>query len=268
VFDVLGRRLLRGRSFGRDEEDAGALVTIVGATTADRFWPGDDAIGKRLWFTTQDGAARPFVVVGVAEDLPRRDDWREPRDAYLPLAHRPAYAAVGIVARASEDGARLADRLRDVYRADLPGTGLLSVRSMRAELDDRLAAASFSARSYSLLGVLVFIVALGGLYGLSAHLAALRRREIGIRRALGATTVMLCRMLHGEQRRMLVLGVGVGCLAGLFVASLLLRHFPTLRLFDPITLAAVAAALYAAGLAGALAPFVRTMRSATMTLRD
>ena len=269
VFGVLGPRLLRGRPFTPDEENAGAPVAIVGVSTATSFWPGDDAVGKRLWFTGRDGVARPFVVIGVAEDLPRHaGDRREPRDDYLPLAHRPAYEPVGIVARASEDGIRLAERLREAYRERLPDTGLLHVRSMREELDDRLAAASFSARIYSLLGVLVFIVAMGGLYGLSAQLAALRRREIGIRRALGATTVMLCRMLHGEHSRMLALGVGSGCLAGLFVASLLLRYFPTLRLWDPAAVVAVAGALYAAGLSGALAPFVRAMGSATMTLRD
>jgi len=61
---------------------------------------------------------------------------------------------------------------------------------MREELDEQLGAATFWARMYGAIGVLVFIVAMGGLYGLSAHLAALRQREIGIRRALGATTTM------------------------------------------------------------------------------
>jgi hypothetical protein len=90
---------------------------------------------------------------------------------------------------------------------------------------------------------------------------------MGIRRALGATPGMLCRMLHAEHRRMLGLGVGIGAMAGIFLASLILRWFPTLDLWDPWSLIVVATTLYAAGLAGALLPFLRTMRSATIALR-
>jgi len=74
-------------------------------------------------------------------------------------------------------------------------------------------------------------------------------------------------MLHREHSRMLGLGVGIGCLGGLFLASLILRYFPALHLWDPISLALVAATLYAAGLSGALAPFVKAIRNAVVQLR-
>ncbi len=266
---VLGRPLVAGRTFTEDEDLTGAHVAVVSAMAAAQLWPGDEAVGRRLRFTRRDSDNQMFIVVGVVEDVaPMLGHRRALGDIYVPFAHRPASRAVGIVARANDDGAQLAARVRDAYRTELPDTGFLHVRSMREELDELLGAATFWARMYGTVGVLVFIVAMGGLYGLSAHLAALRRREIGIRRALGATTTTLCRMLHHEHSRMLATGVGIGCLGGLFLASLILRYFPTLRLWDPLSLALVAATLYAVGLTGALAPFVRTMRSAVVQLRE
>lgn len=269
AFDVLRRPIVRGRTFTPEEDRTGADVAIVSATAAARLWPNADIVGRRLWRRQSDGSSRSFVVIGVTTDIPPTSGERlEPRDIYLPVAHRPSWQSVGIVARASDDGVQLAARVRDAYRAQLPDTGFLHVRSMRQDLDDRLSAASFWARTYGVLGLLVAIVAMGGLYGLSAHLAILRRREIGIRKALGATTTMLCRMLHHEHSRMLARGVGIGCAGGLFLASLLLRYFRTLQLWDPASLVLVAGTLYLAGLIGALAPFVGTMRDATVSLKD
>lgn len=273
AFATLQRPIQRGRTFTADEDRSGALVAVVSTTAAARLWPDLDPLSRRLWIPKDDGTREAFVVVGVADDAPmseleRRGPRDEARDVYLPLVHRrPGWRPVGILARSHDDGSRLAERIRGAYRLQLPETGLLSVRSVREELDTRLEGAAFSARAYSVIGGLVFIVAMGGLYGLSAHLAALRRREIGIRRALGATPVMLCRMLHTEHRRMLGLGVGIGTLAGIFLASLILRWFPTLDLWDPWSLIVVASTLYAAGLAGALLPFVRAMRDTTIALR-
>jgi putative ABC transport system permease protein len=241
---------------------------VIGASRAARFWPDDEAVGRRLWFTTPDGTAQPFVVVGIVNDLPESRPGLEPRDAYLPFAHRPSISPVGVVARAGDDGGQLAARIRQAFRTELPETGFLSVRSIRQELDERLASASVSARAYSVLGLLVFLIAMGGLCGLSAHLAAVRRREIGIRRALGATPAMLCRMLHSEHAYILTKGVAIGCLAGVCIASLLLRSHPTLRLFDPVGITAVAGVLYVAGLVGAVAPFLRTMREGTVQLKE
>jgi putative ABC transport system permease protein len=270
---TLQRPIRRGRTFTADEDRSGARVAVVSTTAATRLWPDLDPLGRRLWVRQDDGTREAFVVVGIAGDAPlsdaeRRGGRREARDVYFPLLHRREWRPVGILARShDDDGGRLAERLRDAYRLQLPDTGLLSVRSVREELDSRLESAAFSARAYSTIGGLVFIVALGGLYGLSAHLASLRRREMGIRRALGATPVMLCRMLHAEHRRMLGLGVGIGALGGIFLASLILPWFPTLDLWDPWSLIVVASTLYAAGLAGALLPFIRTMRSAAIALR-
>ena len=266
---MLGRSLRAGRMFTEDEAIQGARVAVVSAVAAARLWPESDALGRRLRFTRHDSDGPLFIVVGIVDDEATAPGARrELGDIYVPFAHRPASSPVGIILRGSGDSVQLAERARESYRTQLPDTGFLHVRSMREEFAERLGAATFWGRMYGLLGVLVLIVAMGGLYGLSAHLAALRRREIGIRRALGATTTTLCRMLHHEHSRMLAMGVGSGCLAGLFFASLILRYFPTLSLWDPIALGVVASTLYVAGLAGALAPFMRTMRAASIALKD
>ena len=124
------------------------------------------------------------------------------------------------------------------------------------------------ARILVVLGLIVFLVAMGGLYGLMSYLAAMRQREIGIRKALGATTAALCRMLAHESSRMLVTGIALGVLGGLCLGSFWVRPGTTFRLIDPVAIATVGCGLYLAGLFGAIAPFVRTMREATVRLKD
>jgi putative ABC transport system permease protein len=115
--------------------------------------------------------------------------------------------------------------------------------------------------------LIVFVVAMGGLYGLMSYLATMRRREMGIRKALGATSMALCRMLVRESSSMLGAGVGLGLLGGLMIGSFFVRN-SNFRLLDPVAIAGVAVFLYAAGLVGAMAPYVRTMREVTARLRD
>src|SRR5690606_25527461 len=106
--------------------------------------------------------------------------------------------------------------------------GLLSVRTLQAELYERSAPPSFYPRVLTALGLLVFIVAMGGLYGLMSYLAVMRRREIGIRRALGATSLTLCRMLTHETSTVLLIGLGLGLVTAVAIGMLFVtEHTPS-----------------------------------------
>lgn len=265
----LGRRVTTGRMFTQEEERQNVPVGVVSATAAARLWPDADAMGQQFRFVGPQGKGTLFTVVGIVDDLsPSSRERTHFGELYVPLGFRPVGLPVGIVSVTDSGGTPLTDRLRNVFREHLPETGILHVRTMRDELTAQRTGETFWSRAYGTIGILVFIVALGGLYSLSAHLAVLRRREIAIRRALGATPLMLCGMLHREHRRMLVTGIGVGCLGGLLIAWLMANYFPTIRVWDPITIVAVAATLYLTGLAGALLPFVGAMRDPVVRLRD
>jgi ABC-type antimicrobial peptide transport system permease subunit len=194
-----------------------------------------------------------------------RESRRE--DLYLPFTHRPAASGVAVVTLGEGDADRRLDLFRSSLQRAFPDTGFRSVRTMRQEIVERSAAPASMGRVIGLLGLIVFVVAMGGLYGLMSYLATMRRREMGIRKALGATSGALCRMLVRESSPMLGAGVGLGVVAGLMIGSLFVRS-PNFRLLDPVAIGGVATFLYAAGLVGAIAPYLRTLREVTARLRD
>ena len=278
AFEVLNLALARGRRFTAREDEEGAPVAVVSDTAARKFWPSMDPIGRRMWVQRTRETALEILVIGVVTDSPWRSGARATRreDVYLPFAHRPDDLAFS--RRLDISGAALitlgdgdADRRLDLFRSSLqrafPDTGFVSVRTTRQEMAERLAPPTPIARVVGVLGLIVFVVAMGGLYGLMSYLATMRRREMGIRKALGATSMALCRMLVRESTPMLGAGVGIGLLGGLMIGSFFVRS-SNFRLLDPVAIAGVAAFLYAVGLVGATAPYLRTLREVTARLRD
>ena len=270
ALDIFGIPVTRGRMFTALEDEGESPVAVVSRAAAARFWPGMDPIGRRLWLRRQDQSRLELVVIGEAADVESDGLRRGPEtpDVYLPLSHRDERSRVGLLASGVRGNAPLGQLLEASLQRALPETALLSVRSLEQELYERFAPPPFIPRILAVLGLIVFVVAIGGLYGLMSYLATARRREIGIRKALGATTAMLCRMLAGESSRILVAGVAIGILGGLFLGALFLSRVEAFRLFDPVAIFAVAGALYVAGLIGAIAPFVRAMRDRTVQLRN
>lgn len=268
AFDALGLVVTQGRTFTTREDENAEPVAVVSRTAALRFWPDLEPVGHRLWIDRGESRIEALVI-GVVSDAEVHPDrrQREPRDVYLPIAHRPEPAGIAILARSDQDAGVLAERLRASLQQAAPDIGLLSVTSLGQYFYERYAPPLFVPRILGVLGLLVFIVAIGGLYGLMSYLATMRRREIGIRKALGATTAALCRMLARENSRMLVAGVALGIVGGLVVGSIFLGR-TNVRLFDPAAMLAVAGFLYVAGLSCAILPFVRMMRERTVSLRE
>jgi putative ABC transport system permease protein len=208
------------------------------------------------------------VVIGMVADVAGWPDQgsSEPVPVYLPVGHRHRSSALALFVRRAGDAGPLVEQVRTTLQRAVPDTGFLSVRTLEQEFHDRSAPPAFFSRVLGVLGFIVFSVAMGGLYGLMSYLATMRRREIGIRKALGARAITICRMLARETSPMLMAGVVIGTLGGLLVGSLFVRG--DFRLFDPTAIAAVAGFLYTAGLIGAIAPYVPTIRALTDSLRD
>jgi hypothetical protein len=270
ALDIFGIPIARGRMFTVLEDEEASPVAVVSRAAAARFWPGVDPIGRRLWVRGQGESRFELLVIGEAADVEANGLRRRvgSPDVYLPLSHRNERSRVALLASGARGNAPLGQLLEASLQRALPETALLSVRSLEQELYERFAPPPFIPRILAVLGLIVFVVAIGGLYGLMSYLATARRREIGIRKALGATTSMLCRMLAGESSRILVAGVTIGVLGGLFLGALFLSRVDAFRLFDPVAILAVAGALYFAGMVGAIAPFVRALRDRTVQLRD
>jgi predicted permease len=223
-FRATGVRILAGRDF-TDADSAGALpVVIVDEEFARRYWPGESALGKRI-STNGDLVKGPFeTVVGVVGHT-LRGGAREPGEAqlYLP-ALQSTQTNLFYVARTSLDPARLLGAMRSAVREEDPRLPIAKLATGRDLITKFGARDRFNVLLFTVFGVVALVLAAVGMYGVLASLVAQRRREIGIRLALGGRPNSVIRQLVGEG--LLLAGIGLG--AGLAAATLLSQTMETM----------------------------------------
>lgn len=266
-FDVLNLRLIRGRTFTPLEEASFAPVVVISETVASTFWPGHAALGRRLWIQAGAGGSEGLEVVGVAADV--HTDAYDPsgrRDIFLPFGFWPE-PSVAVIARGDGPAQTAADVLRATAVRLEPPVGFLSLRTLDEELAGSVAAASLMGQVLTGLGLTGLFIAVG-LYGITAQLAAQRRKELGIRKALGASDTALCTMLIRESAFTLLLGIVPGIILGQLAAWSLRHSFPSLEPFDWVALTLVPALLFLTGVCSALLPFRQVLRNSYAPLRE
>jgi len=244
LVETLGMRLLRGRGFAADREPA--PVAMVNARLAREMWPDEDPIGKVLrpgWPETPETISPWREVIGVVADVaydgPPADP---PLQIYLPYADVPD-ASLGIVVRATGDPLAMVPAVRRTLAALDPSLPFFSVRSMDEIRRASTARERLLANLLTLFAAVALLLASVGLAGVVGQGVTERRREIGLRMALGAS---------GGHVRWLVMSrvlaaVAAGAIAGLAAALALSRWLAGLLFgvspFDPATLAGVVVVL-------------------------
>ncbi len=256
-FRVMRLPIADGRAF-TDADRAGApLVVILNRTAAERLWPGQNAVGKRL---TSANPIGPTTVVGIAGDV-RLGGPSEaaPPTFYVPYAQMndEAWAwsrSVAVVARTDGDPQSLAGSLRRAIATVDPAMPLYDVRTMEQRMANTVETARFNTVLLSILGAIGLLLAAVGIYGVISYFASQRTAEIGIRMALGASRVDVMRMVVRQATMPvsggLVVGMGGALVASRALAAQLVNVQPT----DPITFAAVAVVLIVVALAAAVMP--------------
>lgn len=245
---TLGTRILLGRDFTAADGPVQPKVVLVSAAMARRFWPGWKALGRHILV---EGTDRE--VVGIVEDVPINDVHETPEPyIYAPFAQAPAGDGTLVVETERDPGALTAIVLGALRGID-PKVPVI-VRSMHSVIEeafwsDRMAAAF--AGSLSALGMFLAGV---GLYGVIAHLAACRRREIAIRIAVGAGRWTVLRLVLTQGMQLAIIGVGIGVTASLAVTRLMSSLLYGVRPDDPIAFAGSAAIALLISLAAAGLP--------------
>jgi putative ABC transport system permease protein len=217
-FDTTRTPLLRGRAFRESDQASGTPVAIVNETTAKRYWPGQDAIGKHV-ANSRDKI--PREIVGIAGDVKFTTlNVPSSEEMYLPMEQSPAPTAT-LVVRSTVDERTLVAAVREKILevdATLPVTGILS-------MDDVVGASVAQPRLImQFVGVFAgFALLLAGLgiYGVMAYSVTQRKQEMGIRVALGATRGDILRLVVGHGMRLTIGGVVVGVLASVGLTRLL-----------------------------------------------
>jgi putative ABC transport system permease protein len=216
-FRTLGIPLLRGRDFAISDDPAATPVCVVNETLAQRFWPGENAIGRHLQIA--DGGW--IEVVGVAQDS-KYLSLEEFRTAFLyrPLAQ--SYAGTATVLVKTMGGGAVAEALRRQVELLDPNVGAYNIQP----LEDRMSLTVAPNRAAGLVATILGLVGLGlgliGTQGIMSLTVEQRRREIGVRMALGATPRSVVRLITSQGMRWTAAGLALGAAAA-FAAALALR---------------------------------------------
>jgi predicted permease len=245
-FKVLQATLLRGRSFTERDEDGKQPVAIIDESTARKFWPTRDPLGRQVRFG-RDPTKPWTTVVGIIKDIKSDGLDRNGVPHIYVSTYQDPSKQVSVVLRTSLPATLLEPQIRHEIESIDPGLPVFNVSSMDDILDRSLASRRFSADLVGGFAGLAVLLASIGIYGLLAYMVSQRSREIGIRMALGAQRANILRLIL--QRGIVLAGVGViaGVILSASTASMMASllygvspHDPSVFLVMPLLLFAVA----------------------------
>jgi putative ABC transport system permease protein len=264
-FSTFGIPLIRGRNFTREEQYQNRLVVIVSKNLADRYWPGEDPIDKRLKWGITSSAAPWQTVVGVAGDVvdgPLGSDpaihvyapFAETNDRGLASPTGGLWRRMNIAVNGDVDAGSLTTSVRAAIASIDPALAVAKVTTMREVVGELSAPQRFSATVLTGFAAGALMLAALGLYGVLAFAVAQRTREIGVRVALGAARSEVLGLILKQGMTLVGVGLVIG-LAGSLAAARVLRTllFET-DVYDPITFAVVPVLLALVSLAACYVP--------------
>jgi predicted permease len=268
-FEAMNIPLERGRLFSASDDERAAKVVVVDERLANRFWKGQDPIGRRMWKpdSPQELTVGPgpkthwYTVVGVVGNIRLTGlTEKEPVGAYyFPFAQDPG-RGMYIAARAAGDPSALVGSIRALVREIDPELPFFSVKPMQDRVEESLVSRRTPMLLATLFGAIALFLAAVGIYGVLAYQVAQRRKEIGIRLALGSDGGRIFGLIVTEGVALLGLGIAAG-LAGAFgIRQAMAAQLYGVQPMDPVVLAVVTVVLGAVALAACAVPARRAAR--------
>jgi hypothetical protein len=262
--------MLAGRDFRATDRAGTSRVAIIGEATAHRLWPGRPvaaAVGEsveQLAFnpTTGRSETTAIVIVGVVGDPAYGTliDGRNDIHVYVPVAQMPTPRTMLVVR--TTDGRSVANEIRAALADSVRGLSVGSTRSAEEYSLLGLLPQRVGAFVTAALGLVGLLLATIGVYGVTASAIAQRRREIGIRVALGAPAAAITRMVLVHGMSLVLLGTVGGVPLAIAASQLLSSHLAGLPPSDPVTWSGMTLAFALMGLLACSAPLIRALRIA------
>jgi predicted permease len=254
-FSSLGIALVRGRSFNSADRDSAPGVAIINEATARRLWPNADPVGRRL--RLGQGDSLEATIVGVVADARFRDlttplATSEP-DIYFPMS-QVSTRGLQIAVRSSLPPEQIAASVRREIAAIDPAVPLFGVLPMERLLAQQTAQGRFGSVVLTAFGVSALVLAAVGLYGVLAFIVSLRRREIGIRLALGATSSRVLEGVIGQGTMLAAIGLAIGVIAAYFSTRVLENQLFGVGARDPLVFVMSGLALLLVAVAASWVP--------------
>jgi macrolide transport system ATP-binding/permease protein len=258
-FDVMKTPIVRGRAFTTGDKADSARVAIVNEEFAKKYWPSQDAIGKKIRF---DGPNGPVAqVVGIAKTA-KYIFIGEPALAfvYLPLTQH-SQTRMSLVVETFGDPAAMTAPLREVVRSLNPDQPIYNTHTFATFYEQRGTEVFLMIfETVSAMGLLGLVLAVVGLYGLIAYSVSRRTQEIGIRMALGAQRSNVAALILRQGFVLAIIGVAIGFAASIAVRGILAQGLIGLGTLSPAVLAIVPITLLAVTMAACYLPAHRAAR--------
>ncbi len=257
-FESMGMSLARGRLITDQDHENAPIVAVINQTMARRYWPNEDAIGKRFHLGSNP---RPWItVVGIAQEVRHNAVTETPRaEMYVPHAQWPTAGAnpargMTFVVRTAGEPLGVLGYVRGAVRALDPGLPIADVRTLQTVADQSLSQARFTTQLLALFAALALTLATIGIYGVISLLVTRRRQEIGIRIALGARPAAILGMVLRRGLTLAGAGVGIGLAAAVLMTRAISSLLYGVSRFDAVTFAVVPLLLGAVALVACLIP--------------
>ena len=266
--EAMGIPLLSGRDIGPNDVRAAPAIVVVNRTLADKLFPGQNPVGKRLLLTWEGGKNPTWrTIVGLYGDVRHGglDTNKNPQrmELAVPIAQLPfTMDEIGLVVRSRTDPETLVPALRRVVNSIAPSLPLFEVHTMTSLIDrtSDVLLGRILASVLAVFGAIAMLLAALGLYGVISYSVTMRTFEIGVRSALGADRSAVVRMILGQGARLVVTGLIVG-LGGANIAARVMRSLlHGVSPADPIAIGGTVAVLLAIGSLGSLLPALRASR--------
>jgi predicted permease len=219
-FDTMGIPISRGRGFLASDTADSPRVAVVNQQFANHYWPGGDAVGKRIRLDSRAGTL--VEIVGVAPTIKYQSGFERPMDfVYMPLAQHPV-ARMTLMLRSSGDPLQLIQPVKDVVRTLDPNLPMLHTMAYEDYYQNQaVEGPRIAMKLVASMGVVGLVLAIAGLYGLVAYNVSRRTREIGIRMALGAASSDVLRLVMGKGLVLVGIGAAIGVVMGFGVEQLM-----------------------------------------------
>jgi len=264
-FETLGIPIVEGRDFTPRDDKSAPPVVIVNRTFASRYFPGEDALGKRIEpGVSRDGQRTVREIVGVVGDVKHRGLGEENEPEFYVPSRQLSIADMTVVARVDGDPQILQRDVRAIVASLDKDVPVYHQHTLDDYVIDAVAQPRFNALLLSLFAGLALVLTAVGLYGVLAYAVALRTREIVIRMALGARRGDILRMVVRRGLALALTGVGIGLLAALLTTRLLRGLLFHVAPTDPATFVASGLLLAAVALAASWLPARRATRLSPM----
>ena len=256
-FSSMNIPVVRGRGFLESDGPGGQPVAVINQTAASRFWPNRDPVGDLVDIATLGGVtAQPRVIVGVVGDTRSGGlSLNQPSEIFVPFAQQSGSSLIYLVVTTPQPVAgALSNGIRSVVAAASPGQIVDVIEPMQDGLDRAVSRPRFGAWLFGIFASIAAGLAVLGLGTVVAWWVAQRRREIGVRMALGATKSQVVGLVVRQGLLLTVIGIIAGSLTAIGATKLLSDWIYGITRFDPATFAGVAAGMLFVAAAAAYLP--------------